>query len=33
MALGPEQALFDPKVEFKKMHNVIIYIMNALMLS
>ena len=31
--LGPEQALIDQKVKLKMMHNVTIYIMNALLQS
>ena len=31
--LGSEQAFIDQKVKFKMMHNVTIYIMNALLLS
>ena len=31
--MGSEQALFDQKVKFKMMHNVTIYITNALLLS
>ena len=31
--MGSEQALIDQKVKFKTMHNVTLYIMNALLLS